>query len=277
MRAGTRALSSLRRPERRRRNRRVLALAVLLLLAASALPRLWAPLTGVLGRLPLFQAGRVVVTGLLYLSREEVRAEIPVEEGESLFKIRPEAIVRALEKNPRIENASVSLGPSEVRVRVRERRPFLLLHVGPLVEVDASGIILQPIARGLIADRPVVTGLAVPARSPGTRVKSARFQAVCDLVTQLEAPEIGLLAEISEIVAGDPRWLVLRTSRDQIPILIDPDRTTPRGLKALAVTLRDLRENGRSVLAVDARYSGQVIVRCAPEKLGPEPTERDKV
>ncbi len=217
------------------------------------------------------------IVGLLYLSGEEVRAAIPVKEGESLFTVRPAAIVRALRKNPRIESASVSLGPATVRVTVRERRPFVLLHVGSLVEVDSTGTILQPLARGLIADRPVVSGLSVPTRTPGARIKSARFEEVRALVTQLESPEIGLLSEISEIVATDPRWLVLRTSRDQIPIFVDPERTTARCLKALAVTLRDLREHDRRVLAVDARYKGQVIVRCAPESLGPEPIQRDKV
>ena len=76
---------------------------------------------------------------------------------------------------------------------------------------------------------------------------------------------------------SDPRFLVLRTSRDQIPILIDPERVTPRCLIALAATLRDLRDRDRRVLGLDARYRGQVIVRCAPDSLGEAPSQRDKV
>ena len=167
--------------------------------------------------------------------------------------------------------------PATLRVSVRERRPFVLVNAGTLLEVDSTGTVLPPLARGLIADRPVVTGLATASHRPGTRLMVSRFRDVLRLVTLLEAPDVGLLPEISEIVASDPRWFVLRTSRDQIPILIDPERVTPRCLKALAATLHDLRDHDRRVLVLDARYRGQVIVRCAPDSLVEAPTSRDKV
>jgi len=277
VRAGLRTTQRLKRPERRRRNRRILlgALAALLLLAVFARTAPRAVRT--LGRLPLFQAGRVEVTGLLYLSPDEVRPSIPVRSGESLFDVRPAEIVRSLIQNPRIESASVTLLPAAVRVNVRERRPFVLVNAGRLLEVDSTGVILPPLGRGLIADRPVVTGLSLAAHRPGTRVLAARFRDVLRVVSLLESPDVALLPEISEIVVSDPRWFVLRTSRDQIPILIDPERVTPRCLIALAATLRDLRDRDRRVLGLDARYRGQVIVRCAPDSLGEAPSQRDKV
>ena len=277
MRAGCRTTARLKLPERRRRNRRILLSLVLVLLALGGLVKLWPWASRVLGRMPLFQAGRVEVTGLLYLSPEEVRPSIPVRSGESLFEIRPAEIIRSLTLNPRIESATVMLLPAAVRVSVRERRPFVLVNAGRLLEVDSTGTILPPLARGLIADRPVITGLPVGSHRPGTRVGAARFADVLRVVTLLEAPDIGLLPEISEVVVSDPRWFVLRTSRDQIPILIDPEHVTPRCLKALAATLRDLRDHDRRVLVLDARYRGQVIVRCAPDSLGQVPAVRDKV
>ena len=277
MRAGLRTAARLKRPERRRRNRRILLATLVSLLLLAALARTAPRAARALGRLPLFQAGRVEVTGLLYLSPDEVRPSIPVRSGESLFDVRPADIVRSLIQNPRIESASVTLLPAAVRVNVRERRPFVLVNAGRLLEVDSTGVILPPLGRGLIADRPVVTGLALSARRPGTRVTTARFGDVLRVVSLLESPEVGLLPEISEIVASDPRFLVLRTSRDQIPILIDPERVTPRCLIALAATLRDLRDRDRRVLGLDARYRGQVIVRCAPDSLGEAPSQRDKV
>jgi hypothetical protein len=277
MRAGCRTTARLKLPERRRRNRRVLLAALLVLLALAGLVRLWPAASRGLGRMPLFQAGRVEVTGLRYLTAEEVRPAIPVHAGESLFEVRPAEIVRALTRNPRIESASVTFLPAALRVSVRERRPFVLVNAGRLLEVDSTGTVLPPLVRGLIADRPVVTGLSLASHRPGTQVLSSRFADVLRVVTLLEAPDVGLLPEISEIVTSDPRWFVLRTSRDQIPILIDPERVTPRCLKALAATLRDLRDRDRRVLVLDARYRGQVIVRCAPDSLGEVPAARDKV
>jgi|GEM_PF-345094 len=278
MRAGCRTAMRLKRPERRRRNRRILLAAVLALVLVGVLAKVGPRAARVLGRLPLFQAGRVEVTGLLYLSPDEVRPAIPVRSGESLFDVRPTEIVRALTRNPRIESASVTLLPAAVRVSVRERRPFVLVNAGRLLEVDSTGLILPPLVRGLIADRPVVTGLSgIAARRPGARVEARRFGDVLRVVSLLEAPDVGLLPEISEIVVSDPRWFVLRTSRDQIPILIDPERVTPRCLIALKATLGDLRDRDRRVLGLDARYRGQVIVRCAPDSLGEAPASRDRV
>lgn len=277
MRAGCRTTARLKLPERRRRNRRILLSLVLLLILLAGLVRIAPRAARVLGTLPLFQAGRVEVTGLLYLSPDEVRLSIPVRSGESLFDVHPAEIVASLTRNLRIESASVTLLPAAVRVSVRERRPFVLVNAGKLLEVDSTGTILPPLAGGLIADRPVVTGLSIGARRPGTRVSATRFGDVLRVVTLLESPDVGLLPEISEIVASDPRWFVLRTSRDQIPILIDPERVTPRCLLALAATLRDLRDHDRRVLVLDARYRGQVIVRCAPDSLNETPAVRDKV
>lgn len=277
MRVGCRTTARLKLPERRRRNRRIAASAILAALALWGLTGLARPAARVLGTLPLFQAGRVEVTGLLYLTREEVRPSIPVSEGESLFNVRPAEIIRAVTRNARIESASVQLLPAAVRVSVRERRPFVLVNAEGLLEVDSTGTILPPLARGLIADRPVVTGLSILARRPGARVNLPRFDDVLRVVTLLESPDVALLPEISEIVVSDPRWFVLRTSRDQIPILIDPKGLTPRCMRALAATLRDLRDRDRRVLGLDARYRGQVIVRCAPDSLGEAPAVRDKV
>src|SRR5205823_697082 len=170
VRAGCRVNQRLKRPERRRRNRRVLLVALLALVLLAAFARIAPRAARELGRLPLFQAGRIEVTGLLYLSPDEVRPAIPVRSGESLFDVRPTDIVRALTRNPRIESASVTLLPAAVRVNVRERRPFVLVNVGRLLEVDSTGVILPPLGRGLIADRPVVTGLAVVSHRPGTRL-----------------------------------------------------------------------------------------------------------
>src|SRR5439155_23747749 len=128
--------------------------------------------------------------------------------------------------------SKVDIPPATLRVSDRERKPFVLVNEGPLLEMYSTRTVLPPLARGLIADRPVVTRLATASHRPGTRLMVSRFRDVLRLVTLLDAPDVGLLPEISEIVASDPRWFVLRTSRDQIPILIDPERVTPRCLKA---------------------------------------------
>ncbi len=268
MRAGYRGTPTWRLPARKRRNRRVLALALLTLSITLAAPFLAKPIERMLGALPPFRADGIEIAGLLYLSPEEARAEIPVREGENLFFIQPEKIVAALKEHPRIEDARVSRGPGRLRVEIRERRTFLLVNAGALIEVDSSGTILRPLARGLMPDRPVLTGVSFPTVRPGARVTTPRLREIFRLVSLLESPEVGLVSDISEIAASDRNRVVLRTSRDQIPILVDPQRATLSSMRAVSAALRDVREHARRVMVMDARYRGQVVVRCAPDSAG---------
>ena len=265
MRAGYAGLPTYKRPARKRRNRRILLLGALLLLITLAAPLLGAPCARGLGVIPLFRAERIEVTGLLYLSPDEVRSWIPVRERENLLLVHPDEVASALELHPRIAGARVSRHPGRLRIDVTERRTFLLVNAGTLLEVDRSGTILSPLDRGLVADRPVLSGVPFPTVKPGARVTTARLRDILHLVEVLDSPEVGLVSDVSEVVSEDPHRAILRLSRDHIPVTVDPQRATVASMRALSAALRDLRERERHVLSVDARYRGQVVVRCAPE------------
>ena len=265
MRAGYRSTPSWKKPAVKRRRRRFIALLLLVGLVAAtgklAAPRAMAAL----GSLEPFQVRSIDVSGLLYLAPEEIRARIPVKIGDNLLEVDPAAVEAAIEKNARVERAEVARLPGKLRVRVTERRTFILVSAGSLLEVDADGTVLTPLKRGLIADRPVVTGLKLRSTAPGTRLSDDRVQDLLRLVGLLESPDVGLVSEISEIASDGPGRAVLRTSRDQIPIVVDPERATLAAMRAVAATLRDVRERDRHVLTMDARYRGQIVVRCGPD------------
>jgi cell division septal protein FtsQ len=237
-----------------------------------------APLAKALGRVPLLRVRSIEVTGLLYLSPEEVRAILPVHEGDNLLLVRPGDVEAALRENARIEEARVIRRLGGVSVRLRERRPFALVSAAALVEVDEGGVVLQPLERGLLADRPVITGLRLGGAKPGRRLESAALGDLLRLVGLLEDPQVGLVTDISEIAYESRSRAVLRTARDQIPIVVDPEQTSRPAMRALAATLRDVRARGRRVESVDARYHGQVVVRCVPGgETKDAPPARDKV
>lgn len=277
MRAGYRSLPGLRRPERKRRNRRILAASAGLLLLVAAAPHAARPAAHVLGRLPWFQVRRIEITGCSALTPESVRASLPVRVGDNLLLLPVDRVTEAAGRNARVESVRVTRSPETLHVRLKERRAFVLVAGGTLLEVDSTGLILPPLSGGQVPDRPVVTGLVPATRRPGARLTSPRLQGVLGLVHELEAPGVGLLPEISEIVATDVRTVTLRTAGDQVPILVDPLQVTPASLRALAATLHDLRERHRIVLGLDARFRGQVVVRCAPDSLRAAPEPREKV
>lgn len=264
MRAGFRGVPTWKRPARRRLARRLLLTGAVLGLVALAAPVAAVPAARLLGRVPPCRVNQIEVSGLLYLSYEEVRAILPVREGDNLLLLKTADVEEALRQNARIEDAEVTRRIGGVSVRLRERRPFALVSAGSLVEVDERGIVLDPLERGLLADRPVITGLKIGAAKSGVRLKNPALADLLRLLALLESPEVGLIADISDIVSETRSRAVLHTSREQIPIVVDPEQATLAAMRALAVTLRDVRARGRSVLLVDARYRGQVVVRCTP-------------
>ncbi len=264
MRAGFRGVPTWKRPARRRLARRLLLTGAVLGLVALAAPVAAVPAARLLGRVPPCRVNQIEVSGLLYLSYEEVRAILPVREGDNLLLLKTADVEEALRQNARIEDAEVTRRIGGVSVRLRERRPFALVSAGSLVEVDERGIVLDPLERGLLADRPVITGLKIGAAKSGVRLKNPALADLLRLLALLESPEVGLIADISDIVSETRSRAVLHTSREQIPIVVDPEQATLAAMRALAVTLRDVRARGRSVELVDARYRGQVVVRCTP-------------
>jgi hypothetical protein len=269
MRAGYRGVPTWKIPGRRRLARRVILGGAVLGLLALAAPVAGVPVAKLLGRVPPFRVDRIEVSGLLYLSFEEVRAILPVREGDNLLLLKTADVEEALRQNARIEDADVARRLGGISIRVRKRRPFALVSAGSLVEVDEQGTVLEPLERGLLADRPVITGLKVGAPRNGSRLSSPALSDLLRLVALLESPQVGMIADISNIVSESRSRAVLHTARDQIPITVDPEQASLASMRALAATLRDIRARGRAVEGVDARYRGQVIVRCVPGEAAP--------
>jgi len=278
VRAGYRGTPTWKQPARRRLVRRILLGGAVLGLVALAVPVAAVPAARLLGRLPIFSVHSVELNGLLYLSYEEVRAMLPVREGDNILLLRPADAEEALRQNARIENAEVTRRLGGISVRILERRPFALVSAGSLVEVDEHGTVLEPLERGLLADRPVITGLKIGSVKEGSRIANPALGDLLRLVSLLESPQVDLIADISDIVSESRSQAVLHTAREQTPIVVDPEQASLASMRALAATLRDVRARGRSVEIVDARYRGQVVVRCAhgekPALVGPT---RDKI
>lgn len=278
MRAGYRGTPTWKIPGRKRNVRRVLLTGVVLGLVALAAPVIGVPVAKLLGQVPLFRVNQIDVSGLLYLSFEEVRAILPVQEGDNLLLLRAADVEEALRLNARIEDADVTRRLGGLSIRLRERRPFALVSAGSLVEVDEQGTVLEPLERGLLADRPVITGVKVSAPRSGSKLKNPALADLLRLVALLESPQVGMIADVSNIVSESRSRAVLHTARDQIPIVVDPEQASLASMRAIAATLRDVRARGRAVEVVDARYRGQVIVRCAPgEGAAPLGPERQKI
>ncbi|AXI86279.1 FtsQ-type POTRA domain-containing protein [Actinospica acidiphila] len=124
------------RAVRRRRLRLIIASAVALLFFGSG--AFW-----LLYGSDLVRVERVSVSGTGVLTPDQVREAAQVPLGEQLVSVDTGAIEkRAAEELPRIDTVDVVRSwPDEIKLRVTERTPVLLVHQGgKFVEVDDDGV-----------------------------------------------------------------------------------------------------------------------------------------
>jgi cell division protein FtsQ len=256
-----------RRPGRRRglRPARVaLALAGLAAVVAVAVLVPWRPL-----RTRFAVVRDVRIEGARYLDAARVAEVAGLRQGDDLFDVDCERARQALLLDPRIARAEVGHAwLRTVRVRIVEREPVLLVRHGAPWEVDSCGVLLQPLARGVVADVPLLTGPDFSRLRAGTQVRTVEVRRGLAWVRALAARDLQLAGEVSEVDVADADSTAILLM-DGTKVLAPAWPPDARVLSALRVVLRDLPHRQVQPGAVDLRFDGQVVVRPAGPAPGP--------
>jgi len=215
-------------------------------------------------RARLFAVREIGVEGLRYLEEPEVIATAGLKPGVDLFGVDPDRVRQALLLHPRIASAWVSRRPwHAIRLKVEERVPVLLVQHGSPWELDSTGVLLPPLADGVVADVPMLTGPDLSDAQGGTRVRSPTVQRGLAWVGILGRRELGLSGSVSEIDVSEERSTVL-TLLNGTRVRASAWPPGVRALSALRVVLADLQKRGKLAEEVDLRFDNQVIVRPIP-------------
>ncbi len=203
----------------------------------------------------------VEVEGVRYLDVERVRRAAAVQVGDDLLDLDLAAIRQRVMRVPRIQDARVARqGLRGIRVLVRERVPALAVLHGEPWEVDTSGVLLEPLQRGVVADVPLLTGYDASRHPPGAQLRTAPVQRGLAWTATLSHHALRLAGRVSEVDVSQPRITRL--------VLIGGTRVvgpawpvSVRQLSGLLATLADLEQKGTRPEEVDIRFEGQYIVR----------------
>lgn len=210
----------------------------------------------------------VDVQGVRYLDAARIRALSKVSPGADLLTLNLERARQSLLLHPRIAQAEVRRAwPRRIRITVVERNPVMLVQHGVPWEVDSAGVLLAPLANGVVADAPLLSGPDFSRAPAGTHVLTTDVRRGLAWVRALAARELQLDGQLSEVDVSDPgsTALVLMSGTRVLTPAWPPDTRT---LSALRVVLADLQHRGTLAQEVDLRFQNQVIVR--PVKPDPE-------
>jgi cell division septal protein FtsQ len=248
-------------PARRRRPRRIARIFHVLIAAGVVVGLAHLPWASLARR--AFRVDHIRVEGTHYLDADRVGAIAGLHTGQSLLEIDGDRVRQALMLNPRIRNASVSREwPRGVCIRVVEREPLLLVRHGVPWEIDSSGVLLAPLADGVVADVPLLSGIRFDGLPPGAQLHVPEVMRGLAWARVLSDRELQLSGLVSEVDVASPRSTALLLM-DGTRVLSSAWPPDVRTLSALRVVLADLKQRGTTAQEVDLRFQNQVIVRPA--------------
>ncbi|HTK31693.1 MAG TPA: FtsQ-type POTRA domain-containing protein [Candidatus Saccharimonadaceae bacterium] len=211
----------------------------------------------------------VHIAGLHYLDADHVLARSGLHRGDDLLKVDCDRVRQELLLDPRIREARVSRRwLSAVDVQIEERVPVLLVQHGVPWEVDSSGVLLAPLAAGVVADVPLLTGPHFETWPAGAQVRTRDVTRGLAWVRALSDRELQLAGQVSEVDVSSPDATAL-TLMSGTRVMSPAWPPGTRTLSALRVVLADLKQRGTLAQEVDLRFDNQVIVRPVEPTGGP--------
>jgi cell division septal protein FtsQ len=205
----------------------------------------------------------VKVSGLRYLDAPRVLEDARLRLGQDLPSLDLSRVRQLVMMDPRIERAEVSRrGLRGLQVSVVERVPALAVTHGEPWEIDTSGVLLEPLQPGVVADVPMLTGADFSAWRPGSQVRTSQVQRGLAWAAILGDNALRLAGQVSEVDVSQERStrLVLMNGISVIGPAWPADMRQLSGLRA---TLADLGRKGMMPGEVDVRFPDQIIVRDA--------------
>lgn len=228
---------------------------------AAALLLFTSPLWGlqILREMDCFRVQRVEVSGSALLAAHDVLAVSGIGSAQNVWDdaTRWE---RSLRAHPGIIDVSVTRRlPGTLRIRIQEQRPVAYVAAPVLRPATAAGEIFPLDPARTPVDLPIVL-----AEWPDSSGRGAR--AILSELGRLAELDPGLLAEVSEVRAGDTPGALVLTHR--LGELVLPGGLTPARLTELRAVLSDLERRlgelpDRQPPRVDARFEDQIVVRLS--------------
>ncbi len=272
------ARRALRRRRRRRRVRRGLAwmvVSAIAVVAGMGVALGWnAGLTWVRTHTRIFEVQALEVSDTDWVPPWELAELCGVHPGDDILAVDPDSVAVRLAEHPRVDHARVTrTWHRTVRLTVTEKAPVALLVSGRTFEIAADGTVLGPPPlraewpvpvtgsdepRGV--ELPLLTGVDGSRLRPGNVLEGPGVRRALTFLTRLRTYGCPGSGWLSEVWVDRPEGLVAVTL-DGTAVRIGDGRLSARKVEALMTVLKRMRDDGRQVEYVDARFRNQVIVK----------------
>ncbi len=206
---------------------------------------------------------KVQVSGQRYLDEGRIRKRAGIREGQDLLSLDLTRVRQLVLLEPRLETATVRrVGLRGVEIAVVERVPALTVEHGEPWEIDAEGVLLEPLQTGVVADVPMLVGPDFSNRRAGSLVQTPEVRRGLAWTAILSDNALRLAGQVSEVDVSDSR-LTRLVLMNGVRVVGPAWPNGARQLSGLRATLADLSAKGMMPREVDVRFKDQIVVRGA--------------
>jgi cell division protein FtsQ len=210
-----------------------------------------------------FSVQKIIVTGNSLLDTADVLATAKIDSAENIWDTDLEKIRQRLKELPQVRTVEVSrMFPSRLLINIKERQPVALVISNGLWGVDREGYLLPRYRFEVGMDFPVITGLNIKERRPGSKIENAKIVALAEFLGALQVSGPVVYYLISEVTMNDIYGVKAITVEKNIPVYFGKENLLRKSKKLTAAWEYLASEHKLDdILYLDLRFDDQVVAR----------------
>lgn len=209
-----------------------------------------------------FLIKHIEISGNELLSDKEILKQGNLDYKECIWHVNLIQFEKGLERNPFVADVQIKrLFPNSIHIIIQEKQPLALLNFkGKFHCIDQEGLVL-PSRPGRLYDLPVISGAFEGSIALGSYVSGKHVWSGLQFLQMVIKDRPRLYTEISEIVVGKSKGLILYTRQGAIPVLMGKENQK-RKIRYLEAILSELDQSKTftNVKYIDIRFQGQVVL-----------------
>ena len=200
-----------------------------------------------------------------FVTTKEILGKSRFDFSENIFKIDIDKIERQILEHPMIEQVKVTrFFPSILKIRVKEYEVFAGVAGSQVAAVTKKGHLVYNYNPEVIYDLPVITGIHFETDSKGVCVPQPPelMEKAVKVLRVIKQKDPFLFNEISELNFSEDNGMIFNLKINNIAVIFGKEHLS-RKLNYFSTIFNNLVEKKslNSVLALDIRYNGQVVVK----------------
>ncbi len=212
--------------------------------------------------LPEVPVRDISLTGLGHLDRAELLKMADISGGTNLLGLDLKEVRRRVLAEPYIKDVEVERNfcSGVLTIRLRLRRPVVLLNCDGLYGIDEEGVLLGEVEKITSSDLPLISGVDIEGIKLGEKIKTEKLELALEILKHVSSSNLEAIIMLSEINVGNLRNIVLYAGKEGVQIRLGRDRFREKLDKATAI-LTDLQNRGKKAEYIDFRFKKRIVVK----------------